>query len=251
MALKLILESLDGVAADVAKEYKEGDDGKFHLQVEGGEDTGALKRAKDHEKNLRVSAEARVTELEQEISTTATKIATLTQERDTALAEKGADVSAIETSWRAKVDEAVAERDTLASELGTEIERLLVTNTATALAHEISTVPELFTDVIRKRLKVEKGADGQYFTRVLDDAGAPSANNLDDLRKELLANEKFAAIIISGKGSGGGAGGSGPGGGAPEKKWLEYSDEELIELRQTDPDKYERLKEAHKTQPAT
>lgn len=33
MALKAILDSLDGLSADVAKEYKKGDDGKFRLDV--------------------------------------------------------------------------------------------------------------------------------------------------------------------------------------------------------------------------
>lgn len=246
MALKMILDSLDGVPADVAKEYKEVD-GKFHLQTEGGEDTGALKRAKDHEKNLRVAAEAKVAELTGQLETANTAVTTITAERDAALSEKGADVAAIEASWKGKLTAAETERDNIRTELTSEIGRLLVTNTASSMAHEISTVPELFTEVIAKRLKVEKGADGQYFTRVLDAAGAPSASNLDDLKKELLANEKYAAIIISGKGSGGGAGQPGSGGGAGEKKWLEYSDAELIELRKSDPEKYDRLKQAHQT----
>lgn len=250
MALKAILDTVDGIPDVLKAEYKKGSDGKFHLDVEGGEDTGALKRAKDHEKNLRVAAEGQVAALTTQLEAATAAVTTVTGERDAALSEKGADVAAIEASWKDKVGAAEKERDTLRGELTTEIERLLVTNTSLTMAGEISTVPELFQDVISKRLKVEKGADGKYFTRVLDAAGAPSASNLDDLKKELLANEKYAAIIISGKGSGGGAGGSGSGGGAAEKKWLEYSDTELIELRKTDPDKYDRLREAHKNAPA-
>lgn len=250
MALKMILDTLDGVPADVAKEYTKGEDGKFTLQVEGGEDTGALKRAKDHEKNLRVAAEDRVKALEAQITTLTGERDTAITERDAAKADKGKDTAALEASWQAKVDAANSKLEATQSELTREIERLLVTNTANSLAHEISTVPELFSDVIARRLKVEKGADGQYFTRVLDASGQPSASNLDDLRKELLATDKYAAIIISGKGSGGGAGGSGSGGGAPEKKWLEYTDQELVELRKTDPEKYDRLKQAHQAAPA-
>lgn len=250
MALKMILDTLDGVPADVAKEYKKGEDGKFVLDVEGGEDTGALKRAKDHEKNLRVAAEQKVADLTSQVEAITAERDTAITERDAAKADKGKDTAALEASWQAKVDAANQKLESTQSELTREIERLLVTNTASSMAHEISTVPELFSDVIARRLKVEKGADGQYFTRVLDQAGAPSASNLDDLKKELLANEKYAAIIISGKGSGGGAGGSGSGGGAAEKKWLEYSDTELVELRKTDPDKYERLRKAHQNTPA-
>lgn len=250
MALKMTLESLEGVSPDVAKEYTKGEDGKFTLQVDGAEDTGALKRAKQHEKDLRVAAENKVADLTTQIETLTVERDTAAAERDTAKADKGKDTAALEASWQAKVDEATAKLENVKSELTSEVERLLVTNTASSMAHEISTVPELFQDVIAKRLQVEKGADGKYFTRVLDADGKPSASNLDDLRKELLANEKYAAIVISGKGSGGGAGGSGSGGGAGEKKWLEYSDAELIELRKTDPEKYDRLKQAHETAPA-
>lgn len=249
MALQAILDSVDELPDVLKAEYKKGDDGKFHLDVTGGEDTGALKRAKDHEKNLRVAAEQRVTDLQTQIETLTSERDTAISERDAAKADKGKDTQALEASWQAKVDAAEKKLSDTQAELTNEIERLLVTNTAMSMANEISTVPELFQDVIAKRLKVEKGADGQYFTRVLDAAGAPSASNLDDLKKELLANEKYAAIIISGKGSGGGAGGPGSGGGATEKKWLEYSDTELVELRKTDPEKYDRLKKAHQAAP--
>jgi hypothetical protein len=248
MALQAILDSVDGLPDAIKAEYKEVD-GKFHLDVVGGEDTGALKRAKDHEKNLRVAAEGRVADLQTQIETLTGERDTAIQERDAAKNDKGKDVQALEASWQAKVDAANAKLETTQGELTREIERLLVTNTATSLAHEISTVPELFGDVIARRLKVEKGADGQYFTRVLDEAGTPSAKTLDELKQELLANKKYAAIIISGKGSGGGAGGPGSGGGAAEKKWLEYSDAELVELRKTDPEKYDRLKQAHQAAP--
>lgn len=249
MALQAILDNLDNIPDVLKAEYKEVD-GKFHLDVVGGEDTGALKRAKDHEKNLRVAAEGRVAELQTQIETLTGERDTAISERDAAKNDKGKDVQALEASWQAKVDAANTKLEATQNELTKEIERLLVTNTATSLAHEISTVPELFGDVIARRLKVEKGADGQYFTRVLDEAGTPSAKTLDELKQELLANKKYAAIIISGKGSGGGAGGPGSGGGAAEKKWLEYSDAELVELRKTDPEKYDRLKQAHQASPA-
>jgi len=250
MALQMTLDTLEGLPADVAKEYKKGEDGKFTLDITGAEDTGALKRAKEHEKNLRVAAETKVTELTAQIETLTGERDTAISERDAAKADKGKDTTALEASWQVKVDAANAKLESTQKELTAEVERLLVTNTATSLAHEISTVPELFQDVIAKRLKVEKGADGKYFTRVLDAAGNPSAATVDELRDELVANDKYAAIIVSGKGSGGGAGGSGSGGGATEKKWLEYSDQELVELRKTDPEKYDRLKKAHQTAPA-
>src|SRR5690606_29103586 len=66
MALKSILESLDGLPEDIKKEYTEKD-GKFYLDLEGLDDhpaVGALKRAKDHEKTLRQTAEGKLREAE-------------------------------------------------------------------------------------------------------------------------------------------------------------------------------------------
>lgn len=249
---KRVLDSLEGVSADLAKEYKQNAEGKFVLQVDDkdAEDVTALKNAKEHEKNLRVTAERERDEAKAAVTTITGERDTAVSERDAAKADKGKDVQALEASWQAKLTDAETKGTAAVTALTAEVERLLVTNTAVAMAAEISTVPELFTDVIAKRLKVEKGADGKYFTRILDDAGTPSAKTLDELKQELLANEKYAAIVISGKGSGGGAGGSGSGGGAGEKKWLEHSDAELIELRKTDPEKYDRLKKAHQASPA-
>lgn len=245
--LKRFLATLDGLSDEIKAFYKASGDG-FVLQVDGkdAEDVTALKNAKDHEKNLRAAAENKVKELTGQVETLTASVETITGERDAAVADKGQDVQALEASWKEKLRVAEAARDETAASLTGEIERLLRTNTSTLMAAEISTVPELFSEVIARRLKVEKGADGQYFTRVLDAAGAPSALTLDELKQELLANEKYAAIVISGKGSGGGAGGPGSGGGSTEKKWLDHTDEELIALRQSDPDKYERLKAAHK-----
>lgn len=249
--LKRYVKTLEELDEAVRGFYKASGDG-FVLQVDGkdAEDVTALKNAKDHEKNLRVSAESKITTLTEQVTELTTARDAAIVDRDAAKAAQGTDVAALETSWQAKVDAATTKLNETEAALTTEIERLLVTNTATGMAHEISTVPELFQDTIAKRLKVEKGADGKYFTRVLDAAGNPSALTVDELKKELLANEKYAAIIIAGKGSGGGAGDPGSGGGAGEKKWLEYSDEELVELRKTDPDKYAALRKAHNTAPA-
>lgn len=247
MALKRVVDTLDGMSDELKAEYKATGDGKFVLQVDGKdvEDVTALKNAKEHEKNLRVAAERERDEAKGLVSTLTTERDTALSERDAAKAEKGQDVQALEASWNSKLEAEKAAKAATEAELTSEIERLLVTNTSTSLAHEISTVPELFSETIAKRLKVEKGADGKYFTRVLDADGSPSASTLDDLKQELLANPKYAAIIIGSKGSGGGAGGSGSGGGASEKKWLEYTDKELSDLRTADPEKYDRLKQAH------
>lgn len=252
--LKRSIAKLEDVEEALRGYYKKSGD-VFVLQVDGKdaeteESVTALKNAKEHEKNLRVAAENKLAPLSDQVTAITAERDAAIVERDAAKAAQGTDTAALEASWQAKVDAANAKLAETSGKLTAEVERLLRTNTATAMAHKISTVPELFQDVIMRRLKVEEGADGKHFVRVLDEAGSPSALSVDELEKELLANDKYAAIIVAGKGSGGGAGDSGSGGGAGEKKWLEYSDQELMELRKTDPDKYERLKKAHSTAPA-
>lgn len=246
MLLKKVLDSLDGLDAALHGVYKKGDDGKFYLQVEGGmgeggEELAALRSAKEHEKNLRVAAENKVSELERQTGALTQERDTAIQERDAAKADKGADVQALEASWSTKLETEKAAHKATKDALVGEVERILVVGTAETLAAEISTVPELFSGVIAGRLRAEKGADDKYFIRVLDAAGTPSAMTVDEYKKELLANEKYATIIISGKGSGGGATGAGSGGGAAEKKYLDHTDQELVDLRKSDPAKYDRL----------
>lgn len=249
MAVKLVVDKIEDLPEALQEHYAVGTDGKYHLQDDKGP-VSTLASAKEHEKNLRVAAERERDEAKGQVTAITGERDTAITERDAAKADKGKDVQALEQSWQQKLADANKAKDDAVAELGSEIQRLLVTNTSQSIAGEISTVPELFSDIISKRLKVEKGADGKFFTRVLDAAGNPSAATIDDLKKELLANEKYAPIVIAGKGSGGGAGGTGSGGGTAEKKWLEYSDTELSELRRTDKDKYDRLKAAHKSAPA-
>jgi hypothetical protein len=248
--LKRTVEKLEDVAEGVRAFYAPAGEGQagFVLQVEGKpvEDTTALKNAKDHEKNLRIAAERERDAAKTALTQAETERTAAEEAARVAVAGKDQNVQSLEASWQAKLTAAEQARQADVAERDSEIERLLITGTAELLAAEISTVPELFSSVISRRLKVEVGADKKRFVRVLDDAGQPTADTVDDLRKNLLANEKYAAIIISGKGSGGGANKNPSGGGAAEKKYLEHSDTELSELRRTDKPKYDRLLAAHR-----
>lgn len=202
MAMKAVLDSLDGVNEAFHGEYKKGDDGKYHLDVEGGEDTGALKRAKEHEKKERQR-------VEKELKEATERSATLQQELDDlhAGAVPKGDVDKLRKSY----DERYAKRekelsDSLESANST-IRTLLVDNVATGLAGKLAAKPE-FVDVllphIQSRLVVEK-VDGKSVTRVKDKDGTVGALTVDDLEKELLSNKSFAPILRGNRASGGGA----------------------------------------------
>lgn len=213
MALKAKLEKLEGLPEPLAKEYKEvEEEGKklYVLDIEGAEDVGALKRAKDHEKKARQEAEKKATET----SSALEKLKEEIDEMRRGNIPKG-DVEKLENSWKEKLAKREAdltnERDTA---LGT-IRTLLVDNVAKDIAHKISNSPNLILPHIKARLTTEKTAEG-YITRVLDQDGKPSAASIEELQKDFISNKEFAAIIIGSKASGGGAsGGSGSGSGAP------------------------------------
>lgn len=214
MTLKAILESLDGLPDTVKSEYKKGDDGKFHLDVEGIDDhpgVGALKRAKDYEKSERQKVVKQVSDLQ-------TQLDALTEERDGIL--KGAipkgDVEKLESSYKEKLAKREKELSDQIAALTGNLQTMLVDNVAQTMASRISKSPELILPHIKARLKAEF-ADGKATTRVLDKDGNPSAFGIEDLQKEMVANPAFAPIIIGSKASGSGAEGGHGGSGAPGK----------------------------------
>lgn len=215
MALKAILDSLEGLPADVAKEYKENDDGKFVLDVEGLEDTGALKRAKDHEKKRRQAAEGKTAELE-------SKLADL-EEQLAALDDPGK--SKIDDKQRVKLEQRIKELEgqltTKEQSLLGEINRLTSEATATKLAADLTDSPNLLLPHIRSRLVTEI-EDGKAVVKVRDADGDIGSMTIEDLKKEFTSNKEYAPILRGSQGSGSGApGGGGKGGG--QGKPLDYS----------------------------
>jgi hypothetical protein len=212
MALKATIETIDGLPAEIAREYTEVEqDGKkfYSLQVEGAEDVGALKRAKDYEKKERQAIEKKLKDIQSEHER-------LTEELEGI--RKGAipkgDVEKLEGSYKEKINKITAEKDEQLNRAQGTLQRLLVDNIATSMASKISNSPDLMLPHIKARLITEATSDG-YITRVLDADGKPSAMSIEELQKELVADKRFSPIIIGSKASGGGASGGGNGSGAP------------------------------------
>jgi hypothetical protein len=186
----------------------DGDADNYALDVEGAEDTSALKRAKDHEAKARKDAEKALKDLQAEH-------ATLVEERDGIL--KGAipkgDVDRLEASYKKKHGETETQYKARVAALEAHITKSLVDNVADSLAKEVSIAPKLLAPVIKARLKAEE-TNGEWVTKVVDADGKPSAFTLDDLKKEILANPEFKTILTGSKGSGGGANRNQGGGGA-------------------------------------
>jgi len=203
MGLKLVLDSLDGVDEATQKLYTKKDD-KFHLLVDDLEDTGALKRAKDHEKERARKAEERSRTLEEELNSFKSK----QQKEEEEGHKKKGDVDALEKSWQGKLDKQKSEYENQLGVMTGSLNKLLVDNVATQIAARISTAPDVILPHVKARLKPEF-TDVVAVTKVVNADGSPSALTLDELADEFRSSPSFAAIIIGSKGTGGGGHGDG------------------------------------------
>jgi hypothetical protein len=194
-------------------EYKEEGE-NFVLDIDGEEDTGALKRALDREKQEAKDAKKALGDMQKKLD-----------ELDNTDARKRGDIETLEKSWKTKLETREAELSGKIEKLQGATKKSLLVGTADKLASEISTVPALMAKVIRERLHVD--FDGEEPSlKVLDVNGLISALTIDELKKEFLTNKDYASIITGSKASGGGASGADKkgGGAAPDSK-IDFSKE--------------------------
>lgn len=205
MALKKKLSKAEyeKLSDAIKAEYIEDGDG-FRLDIDGDEDTGALKRAKDREAQLRRDAEAKLREAQEELDRI-----------NGDDARKKGDIATLEKSWQKKLEDQKAEYEGKVSKLTSHTTKTLVDNVATQIASKISNAPALLLPHIKSRLQADFEGDAPV-TRVLDKDGKPSAMTVEELAAEFVANKDFSAIITASKASGGaGKPSNNSGGGAP------------------------------------
>lgn len=205
--LKYQLDSLEGLDESLCALYEEKD-GKFTLKVEGvpNDNVDGLKAKVAELLNESKEAKRKAREAEDAARLAADEAA-----------RKNGDVAALEKSWKDKMAareaELQAERD---AALGA-VRDLTVNDTATRLAAELA-VPgsaDVLLPHIKNRLALET-QDGKPVVRVLGPDGKPSAATVDDLRKEIANDKRFAPLIVASLANGGGASGS-KGGRAADK----------------------------------
>ncbi|OHD25444.1 MAG: hypothetical protein A2Y38_12865 [Spirochaetes bacterium GWB1_59_5] len=192
MKKKLTKEEFAKLPEAFKAEYIEDGDG-FRLDVTGDEDTGALKRAKDREAQLRRDAEAKLRDAQEQLDALGNDDA-----------RKKGDIATLEKAWQKKLDDATAESTGKISKLTAHTTKTLLDGTAHQIAAKISTVPGLMAKAIRERLAVDFEGD-EPTLRILDAAGKPSTLTLEQLSQEFVANKEFSSIIVGSKASGGGA----------------------------------------------
>lgn len=221
MALKKSVTIVDFAKLDKTTQslYKaEPVDGNHVLDLEGEEDIGALKRAKEREVEENKELRKKLKDIEDAAAVEAEKARKAAEKA----ARESGDVKALEKSWQ---DKHAAEQKKLQDQLAQKdaaLVELTVGNTATAMAAKISTAPDLILPHISKRLRSEI-VDGKAVVKVVDVNGQPSALTVAELEQEFVANKSFAAILTGSKASGGGAQGGGGGGGAPSGGKVDFS----------------------------
>ena len=178
--LKKRIAKLEDVKEEFRSLYKEDGAGGFVLMIEGddSEDVGALKRAKDHEKEQRKIAEKEAKELKEKLD-----------ELTAGSARKAGDIEALEKSWGEKFSKREAELLKEIEGRDGHLNKLLVDNVAQSLASKISTAPAVILPHIKARLQAEF-QDGAGVTRVLDASGKPSALQ-SSLQSRALADVFF------------------------------------------------------------
>lgn len=188
---------------ELKAEYKEDGD-SFVLDIDGDEDTSALKRAKDREKQRADDAEAERDELREANrkleSGKAGDVTKLQKKYDT-------DIATMKTEHEG----AVARRDTFITKT---LKQGLAQTIAAALNPKS---PKVFVPHVESRITVDLTGDEPKVV-ILGADGKPSQMTAEQLQQEFVANKDFAGMIVGSKASGGaGATNNKGGGGAPSQ----------------------------------
>lgn len=237
MSLKYKLETIDELDEATKSLYVEKD-GAFYLQVED------LPEPKD---NGTEDLKERLKKLEKNNQELLEEKRKAKEEADRVAAEaakKSGDVETLEKSWQEKLNSEVTAREQKLKDYETMLSVMTVGSEATRLAAEVfGDHSEIMMPHIKSRLSYEI-VDGHPKVRVLDSEGRPTAASVDDLKNEFKNSDKFAPFVVGSRASGAGAHSNRQGGGAV-KKFNEMTGEELKELREKDPQTYDRIKKEY------
>ena len=250
MPLKPKISATDFEALDASVKsiyVKEGD--SYRLDVEGfviEKDPAALLNAKEHEKRLRQEAESMLKKLQDDIKGQQDALKKAQEEAEMERMRKSGDITSIQKSFETKIAEMQKQQTEQLTRYREAVAKAELDRVANQIAAKIgvdSNAATLLLPHVKSRLKSDMSEDLPQI-RVVDSNGELSANSLDDLQKEFIANPAFGAIIVGSKATG--ASGHGNVGGAKVstqgKKFTDFSATELSQIRRDNPQEYERLK---------
>ena len=196
MALKLIVDSLDGLDEGTKGLYAEKD-GKYRLDVEGIEDTSGLKSALEKERTAR-------RELEKRAKAALSEDDMEEYARLKAEADKGKDKDEILKGMRSRHEKELELAKQEASRVKAQLEKTVLESTATQLLAKHGGNVSLLLPHILGQLRPEE-IDGNL------SVVPASAATIDDVMSGLKSSfpQAFAAPATSGSGASGGHAGAG------------------------------------------
>lgn len=208
----------------------------YKLPLLDYEDPAELRRAKDREVQESKDAKAKLAAAQAELD-----------KLKTGTARQTGDIAVLEKSWNDKYVARETELNGQIAELRKFSEKTLIDQAAATVAGAITAKPEN-ADLMKPHIinRFEVVWDGNTASvKVKDAAGRLSAMNFEELQKELVADKKFATVVVVSKASGaGGSGGTnngGAGGAGGDKKFAEMTGAERTALYQSDRASFERL----------
>jgi hypothetical protein len=188
LKLKLTKKEYEKLSDELKAEYKE-DGEAYALDVDGLEDTGALKRAKDRETQLRKDAEGERDELREEVKTL----------------EKGkaGDVTRLQKKWDTDKATMTEQHTAVMSKRDGFIVKQLKTGLAERLAAALNPkAPKVFVPHLEARITVDLTGEEPKLV-ILGPDGKPSVLTPEQLQQEFVANKDFSGMIVGSKASGG------------------------------------------------
>lgn len=231
MAIKAVLQTLDGIPDHLKAEYKPREGGQgFVLDLEGGDDhpfVGELRRAKQREATEATQAKTALREITEKFTALSGDHEKLSKEFDERLratvGNKEEDLQRLDAKWGEKLTKKDTEYKAQISQRDNALTKVLVMDQARAIVANLSPADPAYVDVILphvvRRLAVELTGDGAN-TRVLDLDGKPSADSIAELTEHFKVDKRFAPLLTGSKATGGNANGGNAangGGGAPTK----------------------------------
>lgn len=229
MAIKTIVQTLDGIPDHFKTEYKpiEGGQG-FYFDAEGIEEhprVGALKRAKEREAQEATAAKKALQDATDRLNALSGEHEKLSKEFEERLrataGSKDEDLQRLDLKWGEKLKKQDAEYKGQIAQRDAALTKVLVMDQARAIVANMNPADPDFVDVILphvvRRLTVELTPDGAR-TRVLDTDGKPSADSVQELTEHFKVDKRFAPLLTGSRASGGSANGGNAGGsGSPGK----------------------------------
>lgn len=208
MALKLTLDSLDGVDAGLVPLYVKTDDGKFKLDAEGLDQIqGALKAANKEAADRRVALEKLKGVDPEEYH----RLKAEAEERTTKGHLDKGEFEKIKEQMAAKHLADIQSKDSVITNYRSALEQHLIDAQATAAIAEAKGIPQLLLPHIKGRVKVLE-ENGQFKVQILnaaggqmvaDAAGTPATfkHLIDEFKADPIYGRAFEGTGASGGGA--------------------------------------------------